>query len=417
MAISPIFTDACLFILVVSMHQRHSVSSTVSTTRHLNRGRWAYFCYFAAMAGFMPFLTLYYEGLGLSGAQIGLLSGITPVVTFVAAPLWGALADATHQHKRLLLAAIGGALLIIALFLQAHQLAYLIPLVVAYALFTAPIMPLIDNTVLAMLGDQRQRYGRVRLWGALGWGVVGTIGGLVVDWAGVRASFASYFLGMAALWWIAARLPVAPASIGSRFWHGARSLFADPQWTVLLVTIFCSGVALSITHTFLFLHVDALGGSRTLMGFSLTAATLSEIPVFFYADRLLGRWGARGLLIIALIAQVIRMAGYALMPAPWLILPISLLHGLTFSALWTASVAYAGQLAAPKGLMATAQGLLSGVSMGLGGVVGGLMGGLIYEQLGAVALFTTVGGVALAGLLFFLVMGRAAWVRAPVAEG
>jgi PPP family 3-phenylpropionic acid transporter len=416
MAISPIFIHVCLFILAVTMHQPDSVSAAVPGASQLGYGRWAYFCYFAAMAGFTPFLTLYYESLGLSWAQIGLLAGITPVVTFVAAPLWGALADATQQHKRLLLAAIGGALLIVALFLQASQLAHLIPLVVLYALLTAPIMPLIDNTVLAMLGDQSQRYGRVRWWGALGWGVVGTVGGLGVDWAGVRASFASYFLGMAALWWIATRLPVAPASIGSRFWHGERSLFADPQWTVLLVTIFCSGVAMSITHTFLFLHVDALGGSRTLMGFSLTAATLSEVPVFFYADRLLGRWGARGLLILALVAQVIRMVGYALMPAPWLILPISLLHGLTFSAMWTASVAYAGQLAAPKGLMATAQGLLSGVSMGLGGVVGGLLGGLIYEQVGAVALFLIVGSVALAGLLFFLVAGRAAWVRAPVAE-
>ena len=50
--------------------------------------------------------------------------------------------------------------------------------------------------ILAMLGDERARYGRIRLWGALGWGVVGTVGGLLVDWVGLRVSFLNYFVFM-----------------------------------------------------------------------------------------------------------------------------------------------------------------------------------------------------------------------------
>ncbi len=372
----------------------------------LTSAKLAYFCYFAAMAGFMPFLTLYYNQLGLSATEIGLLVGISPVVTFIAAPLWGGLADATRRHKPMLLATIVLATLVVGVFLIGTNLYQLIPVVVALALFSAPIMPLIDNTVLAMLGDHRERYGRIRLWGALGWGAVGTIGGLLVDWAGLGASFFSYFFFMLLLLATAIRMPVVEQSIGSRFWQGARSLFADRQWTVLLVTIFCSGVAMSITNHFLFLYVDTLGGSRTLMGLSLTAATISEVPIFFYAERLLQRWGARGLLMASLLAQVIRVFAYALMPTPWLILPISLLHGFTFSAMWTASVAYAGELAAPKGLMTTAQGMLSGVSMGLGGVIGALIGGVVFEQWGPVALFHMAGLIALVGMLFFPLAGR-----------
>lgn len=377
-----------------------------SATAGLGGARLAYFCYFAAMAGFMPFLSLYYAQLGLSAGEIGLLVGIPPVVTFIAAPLWGGLADATHQHKRLLLGAVVSAMLVVLVFLVARGLPQLIPVVVAYALFSAPIMPLIDNTVLAMLGEERERYGRIRLWGALGWGVVGTVGGLLVDWVGLRVSFLNYFVFMLVLLLVVLRLPVAESSIGSRFWQGARSLFAEPQWVVLLIAIFCSGVAMSITNSFLFLYIDELGGSRTLMGLSLTVATISEVPIFFYAERLLRRWGARGVLMMALLAQVVRTFAYALIPAAWLILPVSLLHGFTFSAMWSASVAYASELAAPKGLMATAQGLLGGVSMGLGGVVGALVGGLVYERYGPVTLFVAVGLVALAGLLFFLVAGR-----------
>lgn len=383
-------------------------SSTLATAIHkqLWISKLAYFSYFGAMAGVMPFLTLYYDQMGLSAAEIGLLVGITPVLNFIAAPLWGGLADATQKHKPLLLLAIGGTMTMMAIFLLATNLAQFIPIILVYALFSAPISPLIDNTVLYLLGDQREGYGRIRLWGALGWGIAGAAIGFLVDRFGLRVSFLSFFLFMTSLFVMATFLPVAPTRIGSRFWQGARSLFADTQWNVLLATLFCGGLAMSISNNFLFLYIDQLGGSRTLMGLSLTVATLSEAPIFFFSGHLLQRWGARGLLLAALIAQVIRIFAYALMPAAWFILPISLLHGLTFSAMWAAGVAYASELAAPKGLVATAQGLLSGVSMGLGGVIGALIGGLLYDRIGPVALFALFGVISLLGLGFFLIAGR-----------
>jgi PPP family 3-phenylpropionic acid transporter len=393
------------------------VASTLTTAIHkeLWISKLAYFSYFGAMAGVMPFLTLYYDQMGLTAAEIGLLVGITPVLNFIAAPLWGALADATQKHKPLLLLAIGGAITMMAIFLLANNLAQFVPIILLYALFSAPISPLIDNTVLYLLGEQRAHYGRIRLWGALGWGVAGAVIGFLVDRFGLRVSFISFFLFMSSLFVMASYLPVAPSHIGSRFWQGARSLFADTQWNVLLVTLFCGGLATSISNNFLFLYVDQLGGSRTLMGLSLTVSTLSEIPIFFFSGQLLQRWGARGLLLAALIAQVIRIFAYALMPSAWFILPISLLHGLTFSAMWAAGVAYASKLAAPKGLVATAQGLLSGVSMGLGGVIGALIGGLLYDRIGPAPLFGLFGVIALLGLGFFLIAGRETVQTKPVA--
>jgi len=368
----------------------------------------AYFCYSAAMAGFTPFLTLYYAQLGLTASEIGLLVGINPLITLIAAPLWGAVADATRQHKRLFLLMIMGTIGVVILFLSATTLAQLLPITIAFGLFTAPMMPLIDNSVLVLLGEQRAHYGRLRLWGAVGWGAVGMLGGILVDRWGLHNSFLTFLVFMGALFMVARQLPITPVSIGARFWQGAASLFANAQWNILLLTVFSSSIAMSIIHSYLFLYVDQLGASKTLMGYSLVVGTLSEIPIFFYADRLLQRWGARGVLLMALICQVVRVFAYAMMPTAWWILPISLLHGPTFSAMWAASVAYASELAAPRGLVATAQGLLTGVIMGLGGVVGALVGGLVLERWGAVTLFSLAGIGALAGLLFFAILGRSA---------
>jgi MFS family permease len=55
---------------------------------------------FASIAFVSPFIVLYYQGLGFTGRQIGLLTGMSPLVSFVSAPLWTGLADATPQSRK-----------------------------------------------------------------------------------------------------------------------------------------------------------------------------------------------------------------------------------------------------------------------------------------------------------------------------
>src|SRR5512133_1855621 len=60
------------------------------------------FVFFAGVAFSMPFMVLYYQNLGFSGTQIGILVGITPLVTLVSSPLWTGMADSTHRHHLLM---------------------------------------------------------------------------------------------------------------------------------------------------------------------------------------------------------------------------------------------------------------------------------------------------------------------------
>lgn len=366
-----------------------------------------YFCYFAAMAALMPFLALYYRQIGLSESEIGLLAGIPPLLGLVAAPLWGGLSDATQQHQRLVSITVIGAASAVALLSQVTTLPWLIGAVVFYAFCNAPIIPLVDHAVLLLLGERKADYGKQRLWGAVGWGVSGTVFGALIEQTGLSWAFVGslFFLGSCLL--AAQRLRVQSVTLGQPFWQGLRFFATRWPWLVFLLTVFMNGLAAGVGNNFLFLYLDQLHATKTLMGFSLLVATMSEVPIFFFGDRLLKRWGARGLLLVALSANVVRMFSYALMPAAWLVLPIHLLHGLTFSAMWMASVSYANR-AAPPGMGATAQGLLSGISMSLAGATGALLGGLFYETVGPAAMFGWSGVCVLLGLIFFAVAGRRA---------
>jgi PPP family 3-phenylpropionic acid transporter len=370
-----------------------------------------YFCFFAAMASLIPYLVLYYRQAGLSGSQIGMLTGIGPFITLVSAPLWGGLADATQRHKALLLVATGAAMAAVLALSRLQSLIWLLPIVAAYGFFSAPIMPLVDNSVLALLGERKSQYGRQRLWGAVGWGLAGVAFGFLIERAGLQAAFVGFTFFMGTGFLVVLFMRIEPSHIGGNFWAGIRRLAASREWAVFLLTVLIAGVASGITNSFLFLHLQDMGASSSLMGMSLLVATISEIPIFFYSDRLLRRWGAHGLLSMSLLAFVIRLLGYAIMPRVWFVLPIHLLHGLTFSAMWVAGVSYANELA-PPGMGATAQGLFGGVMMGLGAATGAVVGGILYDRIGPRNMFAGVAFAVTAGLVAFWIAGR----RQPVPQ-
>jgi PPP family 3-phenylpropionic acid transporter len=364
-----------------------------------------YFFYFAAAASLIPFLALYYEQVGLSGRQIGLLAGMLPLISLISASFWGGLADATQRHGRLLTLAIGGTLISVLALSLATAFCWLIAVVVFYALVSAPILPLVDSTVVAMLGERKKEYGKQRLWGAVGWGLAAPAAGVLIDRTGLDWAFYGYLVLMCGGLVVSTRLPVSRASIGARFWRGLRSLATNWQWIVFLVAILIGFLGLSIAINFLFLYMSSLGASKTLMGVSLTVATVSELPVWFFSSRMLERWGTRGVLTLSLLACAAQGFAYSLIRAPWLVLPIQLLHGPAFSAMWAAGVSYASEMA-PEGMGATAQGLFQGVAMGLRSALGAFLGGILYDSVGPVMMFRWGGVSALIGLVFFVLAGR-----------
>ena len=144
---------------------------------------------------------------------------------------------------------------------------------------------------------------------------------------------------------------------------------------------------------------------KTMMGFALTVATISELPMFFFADRLLARWSAKGLFIFGTMMYVVRAMALSFIQAPWIILITQLFHGLTFSAMWVAGVSYADEIA-PPGLGATAQGLLSGVFMGISAATGAILGGILYQDFGGAIMYRTMAIVVAVSILIFFAAQR-----------
>ena len=382
------------------MHQ-----SQLSTNQDRRLAGSFYFLFFGAAASLFPFLVILYEQLDLTGSQIGFLIGMSPLISWLSAPLWGAVADSTRQHRLLLMLAIAGAIVVVGTLSITTQFLALILVIALFAFFTAPIVPIVDSSVLAFLGSQKDQYGKLRLWGAIGWGLMAPLVGWLSERSGMQWIFWGYIAFMLLTLLVSYKLPINERSDRPHFVQEARQLLADKRWFLFLAVVFIGGAGMTMISAYLFLYMQSLGGNKALMGLALTFATISEIPFLYYSDRLLAHWGARRLLMLSLVVFAFRALALSLIQTAWLVLPLQLLHGASFAAMWVASVSYADKLA-PPGMGATAQGLLSGAMFGLGAAFGGFVGGLLFAGIGGSMMYRWTSVALLIGLVLFILADR-----------
>jgi PPP family 3-phenylpropionic acid transporter len=363
--------------------------------------------YFAALAAFQPYLVLYWQSVGLTGPQIGVVSFAIPLVIMVSSPLWTGLADARRIHRPLLAVAIvgtaaaGASVPLVTSFGPALLVSSL------FAFFVAPIVPMSDSATMSSLAAEGTpgMYGRVRLGGTFGWALAAPIIGALVAATRIPVAFWTYAALMLVAMFIGLQLRFPPQTVRARVLQGMRSLAGQRAWVFFLLIGFVTGLGFAAINVYLFPYLKELGVSTTVAGLALTISTVSEIPVLFFANRILRRLGARGMLNLAVVLTGVRLILYAVFATPAAVLALQLVNGFTFPAFWVAGVAYANENA-PPGMEASAQGLFNAVVAGIGSAMGGLLGGLLIAAVGGRGMFLVFGVIVLGGFGLLTLLER-----------
>jgi len=358
-----------------------------------------FFIYYAGIGQFLAFLNVYYNHIGLSGLQIGLLGTISTAIGVFSTTLWGMMSDRFGKPRLLFVVAFGGTILGTLLLSAAHTFGWILLALCFMSLFNITLMPLIDSTALVMLGEQRERYGTYRVWGSIGFIGGSTAAGFIYQQLGLHTMFAGFAMLMALGLLIALGLPDQTVHLSGSAWAGVSKMIRKPQWLMFASSAFFIWLAVTGMLGFLGVTIKTMGGSNSLVGLSGTVAALVEIPGMFFSALVLRRIGATRLIGIGILGYILRMFLYAAMPSPGWVLAISLLNGVTYMPFWIGAVAYASDHA-PQNLKATSQGLLFSV-MNFSNVVGALGSGWLFDRAGASGLFTVLGVSCLLALVTF----------------
>ena len=140
-----------------------------------------YFFYFAYLGAFAPFFTLYLNAVGMSAVEIGVLMSMPQLTRIVAPHLWGWLADRGANGLHIVrLAGLAGTVAWLGVY-ASTQFAWLFVVLLAVMFFWSAALPLVEAMTLTHLGDETARYGRIRVWGSIGF-IVAVIGvGYLLD--------------------------------------------------------------------------------------------------------------------------------------------------------------------------------------------------------------------------------------------
>jgi len=128
--------------------------------------------YFAHIGFFNPYLSLWLKELGLTVWVIGLLVSLQSFTRLFAPYAWGWLSDHTGERVRLLRWSAGVALLCSLGLGWQGGLAWLAVVLLLMFTHTSSMMPMSEAAMAHLVSQDgafdTRRYGRIRLWGSIG---------------------------------------------------------------------------------------------------------------------------------------------------------------------------------------------------------------------------------------------------------
>ncbi len=364
-----------------------------------------YFFYFAATSCITPFLNIFFQAKGITIAQISILGAMPMGLTLVAAPAWAGIADYFGLHRKILPLIMFLTIPFVALLGAANSFLVLLPAIIFYGICNSPIMSLSDNSVLSYLGQNRHNYGHVRLWGSIGWGLMGWLSGIMVDRLGPTAAYVGFIIFMTLEVWVALKMPEPEIVKGVPYWDNLGRVIKDNRWVAFLVGSFLMGISFMFITNYFYIFLNDLGAPSSLTGLSVAASVILELPFFIFSSALIRKISARGLIIFSFFVLILRLIFSSMLVNPYWGVAVNMLHGPFYSTYWTGAVNYAREIA-PRGLGASAQALFAASFFGLGGIVGALLGGWLFTCFGPPVMFQTGAGLTFCGMMVFVWLGK-----------
>ncbi len=381
-----------------------------------------FFTYFGFVGIFSPYLSLYFANAGMTVAQIGVLMSLPQVLRIFGPPFWGWLADHSFTRLSILRFSAVATLGLVCLFPWVIGYGYwvMMPYLVTLFFMTAAQTPINEAMAVQIADGDQGRYGKMRLWGSIGFILTVSTMGPLLDWVGLASLPYWMALGAAGMLWASySRLNAAkPAEAGTG--SGTRgdeikagSAQTNPSASVGRVRsrllqpeiawFFVANGLMVFSHAALYvlfsLYLESNGFSKTDVGLFWAISVVAEIILFRYQKFIFERFDLMLLLTLSLLVAALRFGAVGLLAPSVLLLVITQIsHALTFGLHHSAAMGLLHRWFEP-GQQGRAQAVYIVSSYGLGGSLGGLMCSQLWVHFYPAAAFLGAAAAALLGTI------------------
>jgi PPP family 3-phenylpropionic acid transporter len=360
----------------------YSVNHVAKPEQSLNFALF-FFAYYGYVGIFSPYASLFFEERGLSAAQIGVLMSLLQVMRIFGPNVWGWVADHRSQRVAVLRVTSLAAVISFCGMFFGQTFAYFFAVMVIVNLFTSAQGPLSEALMLSAMRGDLTHYGRLRLWGSVGFIVSVMAAGQLLDWYGVELMpwLALIMLAMVSV--VTLRMCEEVPIVHRSDSPSVMSVLRKREVWSFFTSTFLMVAAHSSLYVYYSLYLSQIGYSKTVIGLMWSLGVIAEIIFFFYQEPLFKRFGIKNLMFISLAIGVIRFLMIAFGAQSLVLLLIAqVLHAATFGVHHSSSVATLQRWFSGP-LQARGQALFISISYGLGGTLGGLLLSACWDTFGA----------------------------------
>jgi len=328
-----------------------------------------YFFYFALVGVYVIFMPKVLLELGYSAIEVGIVYAAAPFMRFLLPFIFRHFVTLTFKiYLFALLMTFIGTLLFLGtvddfwLYLTANML---------FGASMGISLPYVETIALASLS--KNRYGRVRLWGSLGFmGIALWLGKILQE-----PYEALYYLSaMAFLTLIFGGILIRHDTVDHPGTQDNSSFSLSKYWAFWL-SVFLMQVGFGGFYNFFTIYETAHGVSLEMTSWMWSFGVICEIVMLYFQGPLLQRNLLNILKFATLVTSVRWLVLYLYPDSIALTFASQSLHAVSFALYHTAAITYVFSLYTQKKL---AQQFFLGITFGLGGSVGALLSGKIYGE-------------------------------------
>jgi PPP family 3-phenylpropionic acid transporter len=365
-----------------------------------------YFIYFCSIGFFLPFFNLYCDHLGLSGYQIGVLSAVRSVTLVIFALSWGSLADRRQIRHPIYLACAAVSTLVWVFYFYARQFVPMLVVTFFYGIFFSPLISFLETATIEHLGERRQRYGRLRVWGSISFILTVVVVGRIIEKTSVDIILGCILVASVLLTLTAFGMPKTTVRKSAALFSSRARFLLSRRVLVFLVCAVLMLISHGAYYGFFSIHLEDLGYSTFFIGLAWALAAIAEIFVMVKSEMIFRHFNLEKVLLFSLAVAVVRWGFLSFATSAVAILLTQVFHAVTYGTFHIASVLYMDQLS-PEESKTLGQAVNNSLTYGLGLMIGFFISGALYEHFGGFSLFMFSTAVAaVAGIIFRAMKGK-----------
>ncbi|MBS0209875.1 MAG: MFS transporter [Planctomycetes bacterium] len=372
------------------------------------------FLEFFIWGAWLPLIFGYLPSLGFTALQQAWILNAFALASFVGMFFSNQFADRNFSAEKFLAVShlIGGVAILGIGWTQSFWPFFVLMLI--HCLFYVPTISITNSIAFASLKDATHDFGRVRLWGTIGWiaaswpfvfilvdwakvpalsevGFTGWLGSALatsksgaefqreVAWTFITAGIAS--LVLAGFSMTLPHTPPKPAQKGAETfaWLESMKLLRLPFVLVLFIVTFVDAAVHQSYFIFTNDYLQSIGVPGNWVMPIMSLGQIAEIGTMAVLGMVLKNLGWRWTMVIGILGHTVRFGVFALVPNPWAAGAVILLHGVCYAFFFATVYIFVDEFF-PKDARTSAQGLFNFLILGLGPFVANFVWPLLGDH-------------------------------------